>query len=101
MNVSAELNGQRLARSMRSLRSLPFYLGVSLSVVLARVRSRNLFFSRARDCRSRNSASRLKVLPAINSKRCYFSRYISKLESLDTLDAKAIKEKSFNAKVTQ
>ena len=43
----------------RSLLSWHFFL-----FVLARVRSRNLFFSRARDCRSRNSASRLKV-PAI------------------------------------
>ena len=64
MNVSAELNGQRLARSMRSLRSLPFFLGVFLSVVLARVRSRNLFFSRARVVVPANFGRRLKV-PAI------------------------------------
>ena len=64
MNVSAELNGQRLARSMRSLRSLPFFLGVFLSVVLARVRSRNLFFSRARVVVPANFVGRLKV-PAI------------------------------------
>jgi len=49
---------------MRSLRSLPFFLGVFLSVVLARVRSRNLFFSRARVVVPANFVGRLKV-PAI------------------------------------